>query len=173
VLDVFGKVEITLGDGRQGSLVADGQKLVLDVDEAASLHGLARRGTLRMLAETLSRTGFTLHVRSGDRLLLAAGKDVESDLLSRLFHVPHARFDRRFGLRSTLTPRKGVSTMSRRTLRLRAAAAILVAAVASFALSVTLWFTGSHDQGIFVGLWVPSILSFGVLALQLVGDRGE
>jgi hypothetical protein len=63
--------------------------------------------------------------------------------------------------------------MSRRTLRLRASAAILVAAVASFVLSVTLWFTGSHDQGIFVGLWVPSILSFGVLALQLVGDSNE
>jgi hypothetical protein len=63
--------------------------------------------------------------------------------------------------------------MSRRTLRLRASAAILVAAVASFVLSVTLWFTGSHDQGIFVGLWVPSILSFGVLALQLVGDSDE
>ena len=67
----------------------------------------------------------------------------------------------------------GVSTVSRRTLRLRASAAILVAALAAFVLSVTLWFTGSHDQGIFVGLWVPSILSFGVLALQLVGERDE
>ena len=60
--------------------------------------------------------------------------------------------------------------MPRHKLRLRASAAILVAALASFVLSVTLWFTGSHDQGIFVGLWVPSILSFGVLALQLVND---
>ena len=63
--------------------------------------------------------------------------------------------------------------MSRRTIRLRASAAILVAALASFVLSVTLWFTGSHDQGIFVGLWVPSILAFGVLALLLVGERDE
>ena len=38
-------------------------------------------------------------------------------------------------------------------------ALILLAAGLSFALSVTLWFTGSHDEGIFVGLWVPSILS--------------
>ena len=38
---------------------------------------------------------------------------------------------------------------------------ILVAAALSFLLSVTLWFTGSREQGIFVGLWVPSILSFG------------
>jgi len=51
--------------------------------------------------------------------------------------------------------------------------AILVAAFASFVLSVTLWFTGSHDQGIFVGLWVPSILSFGAVALQMSGDGHE
>jgi len=39
-----------------------------------------------------------------------------------------------------------------------------VAALASFALSVTLWFTGSQEQGIFVGLWVPSILALGAFA---------
>jgi len=38
------------------------------------------------------------------------------------------------------------------------------AAFASFALSVTLWFTGSEEQGIFVGLWVPSILALGAFA---------
>ena len=42
-------------------------------------------------------------------------------------------------------------------------ALFLLAAAASFALSVTLWFTGSEQQGIFVGLWVPSILSLGAL----------
>jgi hypothetical protein len=36
---------------------------------------------------------------------------------------------------------------------------ILLGALISFVLSVSLWFTGNHDQGIFVGLWVPSILS--------------
>lgn len=40
---------------------------------------------------------------------------------------------------------------------------ILVAASLSFALSVFLWFSGAKDQGIFVGIWVPSILSFGAL----------
>ena len=40
-------------------------------------------------------------------------------------------------------------------------ALILLAAFASFVLSVSLWFTGNHDQGIFVGLWVPSILALG------------
>ena len=43
---------------------------------------------------------------------------------------------------------------------------ILIAAFASFVLSVTLWFTGSESQGIFVGIWVPSILSLGALVLS-------
>jgi hypothetical protein len=38
---------------------------------------------------------------------------------------------------------------------------ILLGAFVSFVLSVGLWFTGHHDQGIFVGLWVPSILALG------------
>jgi ABC-type multidrug transport system permease subunit len=63
--------------------------------------------------------------------------------------------------------------MGRRSLRLRASGAILAAAFASFVLSVTLWFTGSHDQGIFVGLWVPSILAFGAVALLISGDGNE
>ena len=63
--------------------------------------------------------------------------------------------------------------MNSRTFRLRASAAILVAAFASFVLSVTLWFTGSEQQGIFVGLWVPSILSFGAVALQMSSKGHE
>jgi hypothetical protein len=61
--------------------------------------------------------------------------------------------------------------MTRHTLRRRAALVVLVAAFASFVLSVTLWFTGSTEQGLFVGLWVPSILSFGSVALQLENGR--
>jgi hypothetical protein len=41
--------------------------------------------------------------------------------------------------------------------------AILLGAFVSFVLSVSLWFSGHHDQGIFVGLWVPSILALGGL----------
>ncbi len=37
----------------------------------------------------------------------------------------------------------------------------LAAAVASYVLSVTLWFAGSQAEGLFVGLWVPSILAAG------------
>ena len=44
-----------------------------------------------------------------------------------------------------------------------AKASILVAAFLSFLLSVYLWFTGERELGIFVGIWVPSILSFGAL----------
>ncbi len=43
----------------------------------------------------------------------------------------------------------------------RARALLLMAALASFALSVSLWFSGHEQQGIFVGLWVPSILALG------------
>lgn len=43
---------------------------------------------------------------------------------------------------------------------------ILLAAGISFALSVSLWFAGNELQGIFVGLWVPSILSLGAIVLR-------
>lgn len=41
----------------------------------------------------------------------------------------------------------------------------VIAAGASFLFSVYLWFSGSREEGVFVGLWVPSILSFGTLLL--------
>ena len=41
----------------------------------------------------------------------------------------------------------------------------LLAAGLSFLLSVTLWFSGDRERGLFVGLWVPSILSAGSLLL--------
>jgi len=46
-----------------------------------------------------------------------------------------------------------------------------VAAGISFLLSVYLWFTGSREEGLFVGLWVPSILSLGALSLAGRGLR--
>ena len=46
---------------------------------------------------------------------------------------------------------------------------LLVAAFLSFLLSVGLFFLAEErEQGIFVGLWVPSILALG--ALMLVGE---
>ena len=38
---------------------------------------------------------------------------------------------------------------------------ILLAAFLSFLLSVYLWFSGAKEQGVFVAIWVPSILSMG------------
>jgi hypothetical protein len=54
----------------------------------------------------------------------------------------------------------------------RARALFLVAAGFSFLLSVSLWFLGNKEQGIFVGLWVPSILALGALMLAGKGRTG-
>jgi hypothetical protein len=35
----------------------------------------------------------------------------------------------------------------------------------SFVLSVTLWFLVDREMGLFVGIWVPTLLSLGVLTL--------
>ena len=52
--------------------------------------------------------------------------------------------------------------MSRELDRQRLGATLfLVAAAASFVLSITLWFTDNRQEGMFVGLWVPSILAAG------------
>jgi len=62
---------------------------------------------------------------------------------------------------------------SRRTLILRIKMLCVAAGMASFLLSVSLWFTSNHDQGIFVGLWVPSIFAFGALLLAGESARGD
>ena len=47
----------------------------------------------------------------------------------------------------------------------RARMLVLVGAGLSFLFSVGLWFYGMRDEGLFVGLWVPSILGLGNLVL--------
>jgi hypothetical protein len=48
----------------------------------------------------------------------------------------------------------------------------LVAASASFVLSIALWFTDNRQEGVFVGLWVPSILAAGAFWTVAMGrDR--
>ena len=56
----------------------------------------------------------------------------------------------------------GVDARSR---EMKARVLLFLAAAASFVLSVSLWFTGNELQGIFVGLWVPSILALGAIVL--------
>ena len=48
---------------------------------------------------------------------------------------------------------------------------ILTAAVMSFLLSIALWFTDNRDAGVFVGLWVPSILAAGGFWMVAVRTR--
>ncbi len=48
---------------------------------------------------------------------------------------------------------------------------IALAAVLSFFLSVGLWFAGSREEALFVGLWVPSILSLGGFYVSLTQNR--
>jgi hypothetical protein len=52
----------------------------------------------------------------------------------------------------------------------RPKALFILAAGLSFLMSVSLFFTGSQEQGIYVGIWVPSILSAGAL---LLGGNGH
>ena len=47
----------------------------------------------------------------------------------------------------------------------------LVAAGISFLLSIGLWFAGNRDEGVFVGLWVPSILAAGAFWTTAVARR--
>ena len=49
-------------------------------------------------------------------------------------------------------------------------ALFMLAAGLSFLMSVYLFFSGSQEQGIYVGIWVPSILSAGAL---LLGSNGH
>ena len=101
MLDVFANVEIEFGAGR-GRLVAQGQHFVLDVDEPSTLIGVVERRSLRTLAERLTRAGLTLRVRSGDRLLLVAGRDAKTGVLTRLLRLPGVQLSPRFALRSAL-----------------------------------------------------------------------
>ena len=46
----------------------------------------------------------------------------------------------------------------------------VVLAFISFLLSVSLWFNGQKDAGMFVGIWVPSILSFAIFIRLVKND---
>jgi len=48
---------------------------------------------------------------------------------------------------------------------------VVLGAFLSFLFSVGLWFNGQREEGLFVGIWVPSILSFGCLLFAGQGVR--
>ena len=59
---------------------------------------------------------------------------------------------------------------SRLSLVNRSKLIFLAAGLVSLVLAVGLWFTGNKEQGLFVGLWVPSIYSLGALVLANPGE---
>tara|TARA_B100000530_G_C15881083_1_gene457475 strand:- start:77 stop:247 length:171 start_codon:yes stop_codon:yes gene_type:complete len=48
---------------------------------------------------------------------------------------------------------------------------LLGAAFFSFCLSVGLWFSGQQDEGLYVGIWVPSILAAGGYFKQVLNQK--
>lgn len=49
---------------------------------------------------------------------------------------------------------------------------MFVAAFSSLIFSEFLWFKGEKQAGIFIGLWVPSILGFAIL-LKLINNKND
>lgn len=49
----------------------------------------------------------------------------------------------------------------------------LTAAFLSLILSVYLWFSGQKDAGLFVGIWVPSLLSAANLIKNITNKRNQ
>ena len=48
---------------------------------------------------------------------------------------------------------------------------ILSAAFISFLFSVLLWFNNFKDEGLYVGIWVPSILALSIVIRQKKNDN--
>jgi hypothetical protein len=49
----------------------------------------------------------------------------------------------------------------------------IILAFFSFLYSVTLWFTGNQLEGVFVGIWVPSILSASMVMKQIRRESNQ
>lgn len=50
---------------------------------------------------------------------------------------------------------------------------ILAAALISLLLSIYLWFSGNKEAGLFVGLWVPSIIGLGAYLKTISGGNNH
>jgi hypothetical protein len=50
---------------------------------------------------------------------------------------------------------------------------LFVAALVSLIFSEALWFNGDYQHAIFVGLWVPSILCFGIYLKLLKNSKND
>ncbi|RAR50936.1 hypothetical protein B0I10_101107 [Flavobacterium lacus] len=49
---------------------------------------------------------------------------------------------------------------------------LFISAMLSLVYAEILFFTGNTDQAIFIGLWVPSILAFGIY-LKLINNKNN
>lgn len=49
---------------------------------------------------------------------------------------------------------------------------ILFAAAISMLFSIYLWFSGHQDAGLYVGIWVPSIIGLGCY-IKIIGVRKD
>lgn len=49
---------------------------------------------------------------------------------------------------------------------------LFISAFLSLIFSETLYFKGSHEAAIFIGIWVPSILAFGIY-LKLLKNKNN
>ncbi|MBJ04566.1 MAG: hypothetical protein CMP65_01515 [Flavobacteriales bacterium] len=47
----------------------------------------------------------------------------------------------------------------------------VILAFFSFLYSVSLWFSGQQLEGVFVGIWVPSILALSIVIRQRKDDK--
>jgi hypothetical protein len=50
---------------------------------------------------------------------------------------------------------------------------LMLSAFISLITSEFLWFKGEHESAIFIGLWVPSILGFGIYLKLLNSGKHE
>ncbi len=50
---------------------------------------------------------------------------------------------------------------------------LFVAALISLGFSEALWYSGDGNHAIFVGLWVPSILCFGIYLKLLTNSKND
>jgi len=50
---------------------------------------------------------------------------------------------------------------------------LFAAAMVSLIFSESLWFNGDHEHAIFVGIWVPTILCFGIYLKLLKHSKND
>jgi hypothetical protein len=50
---------------------------------------------------------------------------------------------------------------------------LFIAALLSLVFSEILWFNGEKESGLFIGLWVPSILCFGIYLKLLNNSKND